>query len=672
MELVGFSAEDAAGFGVETELRLPRLSLLFGKNGSGKSLVLEVLASMLTRRAEWVGRRPRFNDESFAYGFLYLRGDWRGDDWDWLRDVLAVDLEPDIAASYDLAESGVRYRSFDDFVGRLSARLAPRPEEDQSLRQVLDALLPAAVVSYQPHASAQIFLAIDARALDDRTRGMLVEHAARFPDGTASPRLLAIAMTTRGFPMLEMLRVLDKWSFAELYLTPPPVLRFDAAPVNSEGVVEAVLDLSYRSNDSSRRWLVARADGRFDVALDVVSTAAAIEESARQYAPPFVTEVGLPRVSIPTPELWATVGRVVVGVQAHDGRFVDSRQLSSGIRRWLDIALVLAAADVAGVLPRRHLLDWSSGIPQRVSIATANGVGIQDLPLRPLSGCIVLIDEPELHLHSLAEQQIADWLEEARLPSGTRIVAATHSAGILNAHYSSAQIVGVTRTEHRTQLRELTGDLLSALAESAGELGGDRISWLQAVRGALFAEGEHDINVLRRFFGREIQEHRITLIPLRGHKNLVDGTIILDFLGSFGFPIRVLLDDVDTAVLRGASPRGPTTSETKLAYQITQNLLKHPNIQALAYTEPDIWCALPVSAVTRAFPSVPKFSWAALAADWRSLQQPRGFKSYVLGRLNLRVDPDVFLETVLAVSLEDEQASPALLAVMQEVFADIS
>lgn len=85
MKVAGFEIEDVHGNGVQGLIPLTGLTLLFGKNASGKTTFLENLMSLLDPKTDWLGRRARIGDESFAYGQLFLSGSWDGDDWQWLR-----------------------------------------------------------------------------------------------------------------------------------------------------------------------------------------------------------------------------------------------------------------------------------------------------------------------------------------------------------------------------------------------------------------------------------------------------------------------------------------------------------------------------------------------------------------------------------------------------------
>jgi translation initiation factor RLI1 len=57
LKLAGFGIKDTRGNGVQGSIPLTGVTLLFGKNASGKTTFLESLASFLDPKSEWLGRR---------------------------------------------------------------------------------------------------------------------------------------------------------------------------------------------------------------------------------------------------------------------------------------------------------------------------------------------------------------------------------------------------------------------------------------------------------------------------------------------------------------------------------------------------------------------------------------------------------------------------------------
>ena len=171
-----------------------------------------------------------------------------------------------------------------------------------------------------------------------------------------------------------------------------------------------------------------------------------------------------------------------------------------------------------GIPPRR---GGFGGLP-RLDVASA-GSGFQQILLllsffyaRPAS--VLLLDEPDAHLHVVLQKQIYDQLRQAAADRGCQLIVATHSEVILEAT-SPNKIVSfyglkphvlvgsVEREQVREALRRITAmDLL--LAEDA--------------RAVLYVEDETDFNLLRawaRVLGHVTQawfEKRPFYHPIRG------------------------------------------------------------------------------------------------------------------------------------------------------------
>ena len=658
MRIVGFSVEDSASTGVEGEVSLGGLTLLFGPNGSGKSLLLESLGSLLHRDARWVGRRARLNDESYAVGHLYLTGDWAGDDWPWLQRVIAAPLDQETRGSLGLPDASNRtwqtLRQFIEAVAVADGCGALMPQVDQ--------LMPALVIGYQPHEHGHVHAAVDARLVPDDVRSSLLQVGRSLGDRPLAQRLIEIAASTYGFPVLVALNALDETAFPPLRLRPPRTLRFGAEVTDAEAVLIAAMGMRWLEAEPDG-WLEESDNGRYDVRTPILAAMRDIEERAVRYSLPFVLERGRPAVQVPAPELWSRTGRVVLGLRDYQGVFTDARRLSKAFIRWLNISIVLATDDwlIDNEYPFWDT-DWSSGAP---IAAQRSHFGI--------AGRIVLIDEPELHLHPVAASQVAQWLL-AMAAGDTRVLAATHSPAIIDATGNDVSLIGVTRTEGRSTLVSLAGDLLGSLDEYAGALGVDRATWVQSVRALMLVEGEHDLRVVQKFFGDELASHRAAIVPLRGHKNLTSGTVILEFFKRLEIPIRVLLDDVTPADVSGDLSAPPSTSEGRLARQLTLSAGDYPMLQVLAYPEPDIICALPLRAVRAAFPEAADVPWDEIAQAWRSLETQVGFKTYALKRLGLAkvATPDLFVARVLDAVSDEDRPSEALATAMDHLFDSLA
>jgi len=84
---------------------------------------------------------------------------------------------------------------------------------------------------------------------------------------------------------------------------------------------------------------------------------------------------------------------------------------------------------------------------------------------------IYVFDEPEAHLHPLAQEQAAAWVD--KLARGeTGVLLATHALPFLSLPHCDAQYFRVARSaDWTTQVEPITDDIFGAVRESAEILG---------------------------------------------------------------------------------------------------------------------------------------------------------------------------------------------------------
>ena len=676
MKIVNLEIEDVAGRGVEGHLPLDGLTVLFGRNASGKTVMLESAASFLDATLAWRGRRGRIDDtDQFPYGTWYLRGDWDGADWVWLHTVMANQVEwseeersQGMVATEptDPVVTDARSASRIEFVHSL-AEVASPAVEDPIILGVLAELTQNMLVTYSPWPGALVDAVIDCSKISDELRQDVSDAAGLLAGTKLGERLRDIAETTEGFRTLMGLGVLDESNFDELELTPPATIHVTATEHATEDLVEAAIFASWVTGyDDETAALRPSGDGRFVVHQDIENSAREISEVLlRRPIPAFVLEQGLPEIRVPTPELWYRAGRVLVGLRTADGGFIDVRQTSAAVARWLHILTLLAIDQwLRDHMRPGQAASWTGGVPRRPD----------NLPRFPISGRVLVLDEPELHLHPVAQDQVADWLTALTADGCTTALVATHSSQILGAYGPLVRLIGLSRNSGKTQLNDLTADTRGALDAAAAMYGMDRSAWVQVTRGLVLVEGEHDRAVLENACGAELRRLRVTLIPIRGHKNL-EGTVVSDFFGRMGIPIRVLLDDVRAAVLSGDPNVEPRSSEERAALrQLAFQRDKYPHLDVIAYDEPDIWCSLPMAAVQRAWPEARTLSWGEIVGSWEEMNPKgrQGFKSYARERLGLRkVRDDDFFFKVIGTILTEDTYSTSFTDAVDEVLGSL-
>lgn len=323
--------------------------MIFGKNASGKTALLESLASILDPKFEWLGRRARIGDANFAFGTLYLSGDWDGDDWAWLRSVMA-DQDSEIAANAAEPVANVwewpTYGQRSTFVREAAQHFADSsdPDSAQTLAKILDLLTKDMLVTYLPFPHGPVDAVIDTAMLGDDTRSWILESSRLLGGSSLAPSLVEIGASPQRYVRLMGLGFLDEEIFDDHALHPPTVLNISAGVVDAEAMLAATIfgSRAAKIHDESH-WLSPSEDGRYVTNPDAITAAAKVAEILQAGPlPAFILEQGLPEIRIPTPELWAQTGRVNLGLRTAEDRFLDIRQTSAATRRWLEILSVLA------------------------------------------------------------------------------------------------------------------------------------------------------------------------------------------------------------------------------------------------------------------------------------------------------------------------------------------
>ncbi|WP_079552747.1 ATP-binding protein [Arthrobacter sp. 49Tsu3.1M3] len=148
-----------------------------------------------------------------------------------------------------------------------------------------------------------------------------------------------------------------------------------------------------------------------------------------------------------------------------------------------------------------------------------------------------VIDEPEAALHRAAERHMSGGLE-ALTAFGPQLILATHSPEVLNS--SATKCVHVSKTEGKTRV----GQVPDLRPESLAVLGLSPSDLLGLYRIFLLVEGVHDEIVLRAFCGPALDEARVKIIPMHGGRNLpgsIESQVLFDLTDAH---LVAVLDDI--------------------------------------------------------------------------------------------------------------------------------
>lgn len=417
-------------------------------------------------------------------------------------------------------------------------------------------------------------------------------------------------------------------------------------------------------------------DGWSRIRPSLLQALGVLEGEANRRLPLFVAEQGHVRLRITEPSVWVerntrceilfevTPGDVhdepadwdgLVGVAGFDlradrnTRLISAADLGAGLRRWVATAVRLAvdgceSGEVA-VLLCSDVDSVDGDGSELVEVLYSDVVQPQ----------MLLIDEPEQHLHPHAQHVIARWAAELAR-SHRAIVVATHSPAFFALPPEQATVCEVRRIGHRTRIRPLRAvhgpDAVIQARQLGFELGMGHDALAQLTRAVSVVEGDWDRRLLHHFFADELAEQRILVVVLQGSDE-VAGLADAAVIPALGLPVVALLDDVraTSAADLAALPEPLSKAERglrDLAIQLGDSL------RVVRYEDPDVICALPEAAVRAAYPDAAFPGWNALLAEWEAAQVGEAtrtpFKRWALRRMGLSKRdrmPSRFFHTVL-------------------------
>lgn len=287
----------------------------------------------------------------------------------------------------------------------------------------------------------------------------------------------------------------------------------------------------------------------------------------------------------------------------------------------------------------------------------------------------LIIDEPEAHLHPLAQQEVMEWIAD----NADRAILATHSAEFLTPPAgASVDYLGIWRDERGvTHGVNLSDDLLGFLDEFGELFGTTRGTVLQLTRMVVVVEGRQDEEVIRRFFDETFRRERVLFVPIHGAYNLTTGTA--EALARLGKPMRILFDNVrHAALVSGERPFGfrSSSEEQKLRKVLAQfrGLTQEPalDVKAVAFPEPDILCALPEKAfqeLARQSGSGGFSGWGDLKERFRAKGTGKGFKQFVVEALSMDIDHTRLVHETLRLCGEETTPSESLSRAIDEALS---
>lgn len=302
---------------------------------------------------------------------------------------------------------------------------------------------------------------------------------------------------------------------------------------------------------------------------------------------------------IKVPGAWGKSKISIEYVQRGQGQCSDEVDTAGhGAARWIAAACQLAL----------HLMEYFPDIRT-----------LHDAGFKGFSGHVLIIDEPEAHLHPSAVESVVRWCQRV-VSHGFNVVVASHHDEFLRAPSEDVTLVHITRDEDliETWARTLTAADTRQLQELAADVGVHPATALSLNRGILFVEGPLDVAVLDEYAGGKLDAAGVKLIPIHGTKNL-EGLISAELLTNLGIKYGILTDATITATMRDRSGNKRSSEERKIL-RILQRAEEEglPTPAVFGVPEADLLFCLPPQAISdylgRPFPE-----WKALVNECRSV-----------------------------------------------------
>ena len=216
------------------------------------------------------------------------------------------------------------------------------------------------------------------------------------------------------------------------------------------------------------------------------------------------------------------------------------------------------------------------GLPEphlRLSINADNGDIVEDVlevtfvenPVRP----VLLLDEPENHLHPRACQSVRSWIEELS-SRFMLIVVATHNPAIMEVSSDSARVLVAEKKVDGARISDKYHNAMHQRRVLLDQMGITKAELLLMSSYVLFVEGIHDKIALETWFGAELQRAGVMVFPLHGLRNfkhLPDAELIWEV----GKTTGMLLDEMDSEIAQDLTRKVDKDSTEYVVRQVLKS-----------------------------------------------------------------------------------------------------
>jgi predicted ATP-dependent endonuclease of OLD family len=153
---------------------------------------------------------------------------------------------------------------------------------------------------------------------------------------------------------------------------------------------------------------------------------------------------------------------------------------------------------------------------------------------------LLVMEEPELHLHPGAQQEVLQLIKDVADSDTPQVIISTHSEEFVDSS-DATDIFRVERDKHTT-IRTVSKDEVDNELE---DLGYEKSGLLQS-NGVIFVEGKSDELIIKQFaqtVGLDLDRKGIEVVELDGDGNIEsDGRSLIKLLYAFDIPYLFIVD----------------------------------------------------------------------------------------------------------------------------------
>jgi energy-coupling factor transporter ATP-binding protein EcfA2 len=278
---------------------------------------------------------------------------------------------------------------------------------------------------------------------------------------------------------------------------------------------------------------------------------------------------------------------------------------------------------------------------------------------------ILLIDEPEAHLHPLAVRSVKSWL--LRIQSlFLATVVATHNPVLADISSLDSSTIVLEKTEGASNALVTGMRSLEVLAVLGNQIGMTKGDLLQMARYFLFVEGPHDEILLHEFFGEILDDAGIKVFPLHGLERAATSLVDSEFVAAIGKPMGVMADKI--------GGEGPSHERKLIDRLIREVSAINRKVDILPLSKPDILDYLP-SEIVAQVANKGYVNWEVSRSEYAKYEdsQPKNkksFKDWARGAF----DMDLERETIRRMAAETRKRNlidPEIIELISKLIASV-